>query len=75
MNWVEIISSWLFLYAKCKDIISFSFFALTYVLLLKEEKRQIYLQSKNFFQMFLKCKTLSHSYRKLRHKRTQNGLE
>jgi hypothetical protein len=43
MNCVEIISSWLFLYAKCKDIISFSFFALTYVLLLKEEKRQIYL--------------------------------
>jgi hypothetical protein len=75
MNWIEMTSSWLFLYAKCKDIISFSFFALTYVLLLKEEKKQIYSESKNFFQMFLKCKSLIHSSRKLRHKRTQNGLE
>jgi hypothetical protein len=74
-NWVEMTSSWLFLYAKCKYIISFSFFALTYALLLKEEKRQRYLQNNKFFQMFLKCKTLSRSYRKLRHKRTQNGLE
>ncbi len=39
MNWVRMISSWLFPYAKCKDIFPFSFFALTYVPLLKKEKK------------------------------------
>jgi len=37
MNWVEMISSSLFVHAKCKDIISFSFFALIYVLLWRQE--------------------------------------